>query len=459
MNSVISAFKTKKNTGNSAAASDKTATSSNTLSVANVVSAKKKAAAISAQDNGYQYLRHIREIESATKMLSPVVVVDDFRPPCVDVVDHAPATVRLLDTTLPASDYNMNGGAKCATLNGGGVVRMCTTTTSTVANLENGNCNEANSTSNIPASKTALTNGQTFSPPTPGSPLLDGDDDESEHSNAACTSSSSEHSNSTVVHSPTSVTRAGTGTTVVAHTQQQQPSPAKSLRSNSSTSSSSSSTSATSSASSTSATSSIATAAICNSGLSSCSSSTSCDVTTLANNTASPHNSTLTLSSTTSNGTGCSGDAADVAVAPHSPTDQLINNSSATDEDYVPAFLKSAPVTLPIIMPNGNSSLASMPPHFQGYGMNGGCVGVGVGMCGGTPVNSASTTPKHVRYPKPRLSLSRFINHSMPSVHGRPNLSVAGGAATAIAAAGGAAGTNPPKRISTHQRNLSLDFR
>lgn len=458
MNSVISAFKTKKNSSNSASANDKSTNNVGTLNTTSSVSAKKKA--INAQDNGYQYLRHIREIESATKMLSPVVVVDDFRPPCVDVVDYAPAAVRLaaaLDTALPA-DYNMNG-AKCAILNGGAVasggcemmVRVGNmNTTNLVANVDNGNCNEA------PASKT-VTNGQTQSPPTPSSPvaqLLDADDDESEHSTAACTSSSSEQSNSTVVHSPKGLRVARTmGATV---TPTAQPSPAKSLRSNSSTSSSSSSSSSTStstcastnSGASTSASSSIA--AICNSGPSSCSSSTSCDATTLAN--SSPHNSTLTLSST---GSGAS--VTSVASASSSPTEQLIS-SNAADADYVPAFLKSAPVTLPIIMPNGNSSLGSMPPHYHGYGGNGGG-GSGIGVCGGTPVNSASTTPKHVRYPKPRLSLSRFINHSMPSVHGRPNLSVAGGAAAIGAGAGGAAGTNPPKRISTHQRNLSLDFR
>lgn len=448
MNSVISAFKAKKNSSNSATANDKSTNNVGTLNTTSSVSAKKKA--INAQDNGYQYLRHIREIESATKMLSPVVVVDDFRPPCVDVVDHAPATVRLaaaLDSTLPA-DYNMNG-SKCSMLNGSAVasgdemmVRVGNmNATNLVANVENGNCNET------PASKT-MTNGQTQSPPTPSSPvaqLLDADDDESEHSTAACTSSSSEQSNSTVVHSPTGLHVAGTAGATVASTAQ--PSPAKSLRSNSSTSSSSSTSTCTStnSAASTSASSSIA--ALCNSGPSSCSSSTSCDATTLAN--SSPHNSTLTLSSTSS--------GANVTSASSSPTEQL-NSANAAEADYVPAFLKSAPVTLPIIMPNGNSSLATMPPHYHGYGMNGGG-GAGIGVCGSTPVNSASSTPKHVRYPKPRLSLSRFINHSMPSVHGRPNLSVAGGAATVGAGACGAAGTNPPKRISTHQRNLSLDFR
>ncbi|XP_054735645.1 mucin-5AC-like [Anastrepha obliqua] len=431
MNSVISAFKTKKSSSNNTPANDKSLASGCTLNTASASSKKK---AINAQDNGYQYLRHIREIESATKMLSPVVAVDDFRSPCVDVVDHAPATVRLATTleTTPPADYNMNG-AKCATHNVGDSGMTNMNPTATMSNAENGNCNE------LLAIK-AITNGQT-SPSSPSSPvqqLPDADDDESEHSAAACTSSSSEQSNSTVVHSPTRVRVVGTaavcGATAVAPNAQ--PSPAKSLRSNASTSSSSSGTSATTSASSS--------IAICNSGPSSCTSSTSCDVTTLAN--CSPHNSTLTLSS--------SGSGGGVNSTPASPTD--IISCNAADANYVPAFLKSAPVTLPIIMPNGNSGLASMPPHYHAYGMNG-VGGVGV-YGGGTPVNSASTTPKHIRYPKPRLSLSRFINHSMPSVHGRQNLSVAGGATTDVSS-GGAVGTNPPKRISTHQRNLSLDFR
>lgn len=50
-----------------------------------------------------------------------------------------------------------------------------------------------------------------------------------------------------------------------------------------------------------------------------------------------------------------------------------------------------------------------------------------------------------------RLSLSGFTNNSMPSVHGRPATS---------ATAGGNNGSETKKtRLSTHQRNLSLDFR
>lgn len=50
------------------------------------------------------------------------------------------------------------------------------------------------------------------------------------------------------------------------------------------------------------------------------------------------------------------------------------------------------------------------------------------------------------RFHRPRLSLSGIGNNSMPSVHGRPNSS---------------SGNGEPKktRLSTHQRNLSLDFR
>lgn len=50
-----------------------------------------------------------------------------------------------------------------------------------------------------------------------------------------------------------------------------------------------------------------------------------------------------------------------------------------------------------------------------------------------------------------RLSLSGFTNNSMPSVHGRPATS---------ASNGGNNGSETKKtRLSTHQRNLSLDFR
>lgn len=89
-------------------------------------------------------------------------------------------------------------------------------------------------------------------------------------------------------------------------------------------------------------------------------------------------------------------------------------------------------LTLPIIMPNSTSGL-------------------------GTFSNSTSKTPKHVRYLKPRLSLSRFINHSMPSVHGHANnkdLSCRSVNTNVMNT-----DPNPPKRLSTHQRNLSLDFR
>lgn len=73
-----------------------------------------------------------------------------------------------------------------------------------------------------------------------------------------------------------------------------------------------------------------------------------------------------------------------------------------------------------------------------------------------TGTHSASNTPKTMRYGKPRLSLSGFNGslNSMPSIHGRPNANGAGN--------GGQTETNSsgqPKRLLTHQRNLSLDFR
>ncbi|KAI9587538.1 hypothetical protein GQX74_003384 [Glossina fuscipes] len=287
MNSVISAFKTKKNSSSNAgpvqtmANNDKQHNSlgliSSTLST---TSSKKKA--INAQDNSYQYLRHIREIDTATKLLSPVVMADDlletemlnFRPATVtpmtsvDVVDHVPIvqTVRITSglDRAPSTDCNMNGSKQIT----------CEQAAAPSAVLENGNCNDV-----AVDSMTAL-NGQL---------------------------------------------------------------------------------------------------------------------------------------------------------------------TNANSSNYMPAFLKSSHVTLPIIMPNSNSSLATLPTSNQ-------CI------------NSAATTPKHSRYSKPRLSLSRFINHSMPSVHGRPNMSIPGAATSGSSVAGTGSptqtnGTNPPKRASTHQRNLSLDFR
>uniref|UniRef100_A0A1B0FAZ1 Uncharacterized protein n=1 Tax=Glossina morsitans morsitans TaxID=37546 RepID=A0A1B0FAZ1_GLOMM len=468
MNSVISAFKTKKNSSSNAgsvqtmANNDKQHNSLGLISSSlSTTSSKKKA--INAQDNSYQYLRHIREIDTATKLLSPVVMADDlletemlnFRPATVtpmtsvDVVDHVPIvqTVRITSGLDRASstDCNMNGSKQ-----------ITCEQPAPSAVLENGNCNEV-----VVDSMTAL-NGQltTANSSSPTQHLVDiADDDESEHSITACTSttsssSSSEHSNSTVVHSPIA-------TQLPLQQQQQQQtlpvSPAKSLNlslnssssssstlsstsSSSSASSSSSSASASASASTsasasastssllsstaspftTASTSSSACVALCNSGPSSCSSITSCDV-----------------SST------CSSLYANETSAPSSPT--LVTRSSHMNTDYMPAFLKSSHVTLPIIMPNSNSSLATLPTSNQ-------CI------------NSAATTPKHSRYSKPRLSLSRFINHSMPSVHGRSNMSIPGAATSGAVVGTGSptqtnGTTNPPKRASTHQRNLSLDFR
>lgn len=73
--------------------------------------------------------------------------------------------------------------------------------------------------------------------------------------------------------------------------------------------------------------------------------------------------------------------------------------------------------------------------------------------------NLSAATKTTNRFQK-RLSLSGFPNNSMPSVHGRPGtaatgtLSAAGGCASA-----GVGGEVKRTRLSTHQRNLSLDFR
>ncbi|XP_061399468.1 serine-rich adhesin for platelets [Musca vetustissima] len=428
MNSVISAFKPKKNSSQNVSLASQNGVSGandgnkhNNLSMITSTlstSSSKKKAAINAQDNSYQYLRHIREIDTATKLLSPVVMPDDlletdmlnFRPASVtpipvtpaagvDVVDHVPLqTVRLtppLDTGNTA-DCNMNSGKMLSSI-------ICP------ASLENGNESSSEEHCASPG------NGQHSMANSPTQHLMDGEDDESEHSTANCTSttsssSSSDQSNSTVVHSPIAPTAAAAASASSSSTQQHvspaHPSPAKSLNLSlsSSTSQSLSSSISVSSISTNSL-------ALLNSGPSSCSSSA----------------------------TGGDISSSNDYSQPPSPT-MVTRNSSASSE-YVPAFLKSSNVTLPIIMPNSSSSLASLPPNQQ------------------TPANSATTTPKHTRYSKPRLSLSRFINHSMPSVHGRPNLSIPGSAAGGQNGAAGANGANPPKRASTHQRNLSLDFR
>lgn len=76
--------------------------------------------------------------------------------------------------------------------------------------------------------------------------------------------------------------------------------------------------------------------------------------------------------------------------------------------------------------------------------------------------NLCATQKTTTRFQK-RLSLSGFANNSMPSVHGRP--ASASAAATATNGCGPTAGMNggggevKRTRLSTHQRNLSLDFR
>lgn len=72
--------------------------------------------------------------------------------------------------------------------------------------------------------------------------------------------------------------------------------------------------------------------------------------------------------------------------------------------------------------------------------------------------SNLSATKTTNRFQK-RLSLSGFPNNSMPSVHGRP--ATAGGAFCGNGTNGGtgAGGEVKRTRLSTHQRNLSLDFR
>lgn len=76
--------------------------------------------------------------------------------------------------------------------------------------------------------------------------------------------------------------------------------------------------------------------------------------------------------------------------------------------------------------------------------------------------NLCATQKTTTRFQK-RLSLSGFANNSMPSVHGRPSSAAAAAASNggSAAATNGASGTGEVKRtrLSTHQRNLSLDFR
>lgn len=72
--------------------------------------------------------------------------------------------------------------------------------------------------------------------------------------------------------------------------------------------------------------------------------------------------------------------------------------------------------------------------------------------------SNLSATKTTNRFQK-RLSLSGFPNNSMPSVHGRPATvggSLGGCGANGVAGTGGEVKRT---RLSTHQRNLSLDFR
>ncbi|XP_017855575.1 PREDICTED: uncharacterized protein LOC108608625 [Drosophila arizonae] len=366
MNSVISAFKTKKSnaaspTAVAPASNVATADGKVGLTIASAGGGNRKKPVV--QDNGYQYLRQIREIETANKLLSPVVAVaaDDlnsgdklhFRPATdaaivgADVVDHCPPAMVRLSCVDAKSDYNMNGKGNSTPSN------------HSMKLAENGNMDIY-----------ALGCDQ-HSPPLPD------DDDNSEHSTAACnsTSSSSDHSNSTVVQSPTVVV---------------QPNPQTSSP---------------------------------NLGR-------DCSLSSLSVN-GEPHSaSSTTLSSLNLEEplVECSSESENGCQPPlGSPV------LTKAHDDYVPAFLKAPPITLPLSVAACSLSTGSTPT-----------------------ISSAASTPKHVRYAKPRLSLSRGFNQSMPSVHGRPNLSLA---PTGAGLNGTQTGGLPPKRISTHQRNLSLDFR
>lgn len=77
--------------------------------------------------------------------------------------------------------------------------------------------------------------------------------------------------------------------------------------------------------------------------------------------------------------------------------------------------------------------------------------------------NLSSATKTTNRFQK-RLSLSGFTNNSMPSVHGRPNTAAASnvgvnGVGVTTQNGCGNGGEVKRTRLSTHQRNLSLDFR
>lgn len=91
-----------------------------------------------------------------------------------------------------------------------------------------------------------------------------------------------------------------------------------------------------------------------------------------------------------------------------------------------------------------------------------------VANCRGQSESNLSSATKTTNRFQKRLSLSGFANNSMPSVHGRPNSGHNAGAnvggATATTTQNGHAGGNgngevKRTRLSTHQRNLSLDFR
>ncbi|XP_055846245.1 uncharacterized protein LOC129912144 isoform X2 [Episyrphus balteatus] len=404
MNSVISAFKTKKASnggpnsgvgggggggGGGGTTNTTTATSPNITTCNNEKNHRssnnnsnhstpngKKLNLSSSQENGYQYLRHIREIDTATKMLSSVALSPDdllegdkmnFRPRmCVDVVDHATSPVSIIEPLI----VDVIGSNNC-----------------NLSQQQQQNCD------------TVIVS--TSSPHRTGSSCTVTEDDD-ESSSAACTSSSSELSQSTVI---------------VPTTTQTLSSPAKSLSGSIS--------------------------------YSSCSnSSSSCDITTIVDTPSTNTETTVTTAtancsqqqqqnecnnSLSDDGDSLSGSGV-VLTAPNSPAATMTRTTTI-------ATAGNNNITLPIIMPNENSSLGS---------------------CNGTQgsSNSATTTPKSARYSKPRLSLSRFINHSMPSVHGRPNANgMNGNGAGANGCNGTTTNGGQPKRLSTHQRNLSLDFR
>lgn len=106
--------------------------------------------------------------------------------------------------------------------------------------------------------------------------------------------------------------------------------------------------------------------------------------------------------------------------------------------DYMTHFSNTPPVSLPLCIQSRSVSSNCITHSTNSRLSN----------------SSAASTPKHVRSTGPRLT--RGLNQSMPSVHGRPNLSVV---PTTVEFAGTQASGITAKSILKHERNLSLDYR